>query len=228
MQIKLRKALALILSVLMLCTLLPLGALSVAAEDEQILFWDFEDGNVGFTSGGPGQHITVDPDDSTNNVLYWACDSAYGEIRKTINLEKNTDYVFNFKMKTSQGKSAFITVQTASWGAYKQVSFNTSTTWTEHSIEFNTGDDFDSVMLKIQNNGTIQNFWVDDFEVVKKATVTPDAPDAPEGGATTEAPILDLNWNDGVVKFKKGSVVAEGPDGSNCFRWTTGGGYDST
>ena len=227
---KMRKILALLACLAMLCTLLPLGAISSvsAADDEQILFWDFEDGNVGFTSGGPGQYITVDPDDSTNNVLYWECSSAYGEIRKTITLEKNTDYVFNFKMKTSQGKSAFITVQTASWGAYEQVSFNTSTTWAEHSIEFNTGDNFDSVMLKIQNNGTIQNFWVDDFEVVKKATVTPEQPEGGEGGATTEEPILNLNWNDGVVKFKKGSVVAEGPDGSNCFRWTTGGGYDSS
>jgi len=225
MQIKLRKALALILSVLMLCTLLPLGAMSVAAEDEQILFWDFEDGNVGFTSGGPGQSIVVDPDDSTNHVLYWACDSAYGEIRKTIALEKNTDYVFNFKMKTSMGKSAFITVQTASWGAYDQVSFSTSTTWQEHSIEFNTGDNFDNVMLKIQNNGTIQEFWVDNFEVVKKEKAA-----APEGGEgeTTYETIWEKDWNDGVLGFKSGSVVAEGPDGSNCLKWSAGGGYSST
>ena len=170
MQSKLRKVLSVLAVLAMLCTLLPLGVMSVAAEDEQILFWDFEDGNVGFTSGGPGQSIVVDPDDSTNHVLYWACSSAYGDIRKTITLEKNTDYVFNFKMKTSMAKSAFITVQTSSWGEYDQVAFDTKTTWTDHSIEFNTGETFSSVMLKIQNNGTIQDFWVDDFEVIKKET----------------------------------------------------------
>ena len=182
MQSKLRRVLSVLAVLAMLCTLLPLGVMSVAAEDETILSWNFEDGNVGFTSGGPGQSIVVDPDDSTNHVLYWECDSKYGEIRKTITLEKNTDYVFNFKMKTSMGKSAYITVQTSSWGEYDQVSFSTSTTWQEHSIEFNTGDTFDSVMLKIQNNGTIQDFWVDNFTVIKKETVEPEVP---EGGETT-------------------------------------------
>ena len=219
---KMRKLIALLSAVLMLCTLLPLGAISVAAADEQILKWDFEDGNIGFTSG-TGQQIVVDPDNSSNHVLYWVSGGAYENIYKVVTLEKNTDYVFNFKMKTDLGKSCYITVQTASWGAYSQVNFNTKTSWTEHSIEFNTGDTYDKVMLKIQDGGGAQNYWIDDFEIIKK-----DKAAAPEGGATTEEPILNLNWNDGVVKFKKGNVVAEGPDGSNCFRWTTGGGYDSS
>ena len=225
MQNKLRKVLAILGVVAMLCTLLPMGIMSVSAEDETILSWDFEDGNVGFTSGGPGQSIVVDPDDSTNHVLYWACSSNYGEIRKVIALEKNTDYVFNFKMKTSLGKGAFITVQTASWGAYDQVSFSTSTTWTEHSIEFNTGDTFDSVMLKIQNNGTIQDYWVDNFTVIKKETVEPEIP---EGGETTYENVLEMDWEDGNAVFKNASVVAEGPDGSNSMKYSFTGGYSST
>ena len=225
MQSKLRKVLSVLAVLAMLCTLLPLGVMSVAAEDEQILFWDFEDGNVGFTSGGPGQSIVVDPDDSTNHVLYWACSSNYGEIRKTITLEKNTDYVFNFKMKTSMAKSAFITVQTSSWGEYEQVSFDTSATWTDHSIEFNTGETFSSVMLKIQNNGTIQDFWVDNFEVIKKETVIPEEPD---NGETTYENVLEMDWEDGNAVFKNTSVVAEGPDGSNCLKWSAAGNWSST
>ncbi len=225
MQSKLRKVLSVLAVMAMLCTLLPLGVMSVAAEDEQILFWNFEDGDVGFTSGGPGQSIVVDPDDSTNHVLYWACSSAYGEIRKTITLEKNTDYVFNFKMKTSMAKPAFITVQTSSWGEYEQVSFDTKTTWTDHSIEFNTGETFSSVMLKIQNNGTIQDFWVDNFTVIKKETVEPEVP---EGGETTYESVLEMDWEDGVAVFKNASVVAEGPDGSNCLKYSFTGGYSST
>jgi len=225
MQNKLRKVLAILGVVAMLCTLLPMGIMSVSAADETILSWDFEDGNVGFTSGGPGQSIVVDPDDSTNHVLYWACSSNYGEIRKVIALEKNTDYVFNFKMKTSLGKGAFITVQTSSWGEYDQVAFNTNTTWTEHSIEFNTGDTFDNVMLKIQNNGTIQDFWVDDFTVIKKETVEPEIP---EGGETTYENVLEMDWEDGNAVFKNTSVVAEGPDGSNCMKWSAAGNWSST
>ena len=219
---KMRKIIALLSAVLMLCTLLPLGAVSVAAEDEQILYWDFEDGNVGFTSG-TGQEIVADPDDSSNNVLYWTSGSAYATIYKVITLENNTDYVFNFKMKTDAGSSAFITVQTASWGAYDQVSFSTSTTWQEHSIEFNTGDTFSNVMLKIQDGGAAQNYWIDNFTVIKKEAVV-----EPDSGETTYESVLEMDWEDGVAVFKNASVVAEGPDGSNCLKYSFTGGYSST
>ena len=138
MQNKLRKVLAILGVLAMLCTLLPLGAMSVAAADETILSLDFENGDVGFTSGS-GQSIVADPDNSANHVLYWNT-SGYESIYKVVTLEKNTDYVFSFKAKTSAGKSCYITVQDAGWGPYEQVSFSTKTTWTEHAIEFNTGD----------------------------------------------------------------------------------------
>ena len=224
MQIKLRKALALILSVLMLCTLLPMGAMSVTAEDETIVSWNFEDGNVGLTSG-TGQSIVVDPDNSANHVLYWEGASAWGVIYKVITLEKNTDYAIDFKVKSSAGGSAYITWEVASWGTYDQKSFSTKTTWTEQHIEFNTGDTFDKVMLKIQNGGTAQNFWVDDFTVTKKEKAA-----APEGGEgeTTYEVMWEKDWNDGVLSFKNGSVVAEGPDGSNCMKWSASGGWSNT
>ena len=223
MQNKLRKVLAFIGVLAMLCTLLPMGAMSVAAADETIVSWNFEDGNVGLTSG-TGQSIVVDPDNSANHVLYWSVGANYEAIYKVITLEKNTDYVFNFKMKTSAGKSCLITVQTASWGAYEQVNVSTKTSWTEHSVEFNTGDTYDKVMLKIQNNGAAQEYWIDDFSVVKKEA------SAPEGGSgeTTYETKFETDWNDGVLKFKNGSVVAEGPDGSNCMKWSASGGWSNT
>ena len=94
MQNKLRKVLAFIGVLAMLCTLLPMGAMSVTAADETIVSWNFEDGNVGFTSG-TGQSIIVDPDNSANHVLYWQGASAWGVIYKVITLEKNTDYVID-------------------------------------------------------------------------------------------------------------------------------------
>ena len=222
MQIKLRKVLAMLSVLAMLCTLLPLGALSVAAADETLLSLDFENGDVGFTSGS-GQSIVVDPDNSANHVLYWTSGSAYESIYKVVTLEKNTDYVFNFKMKTDAGKSCFITVQDAGWGPYEQVSFNTKTTWTEHSIEFNTGDNLAKVMLKFQDGGAAQNYWIDDFSIVKKEQAA-----QPENPGTTYESVLDMNWNDGVAKFKNASVVAEGPDGSNALKYSFAGGYSST
>ena len=221
MQNKLRKVLAILGVVAMLCTLLPLGAMSVAAEDETILTMDFENGDVGFTSG-TGQEIVVDPDNSANHVLYWNT-SGYESIYKVVTLEKNTDYVFNFKAKTSAGKSCYITVQTASWGAYDQVSFGTKTVWTDHAIEFNTGDKYDRVMLKFQNGGTAQEYWIDDFSIVKKEKAA-----TPDNGETTYENVLEMDWEDGNAVFKNASVVAEGPDGSNCMKWSAGGNWSAT
>ena len=221
MQIKLRKVLALLGVLAMLCTLLPLGAMSVAAEDETILSMDFENGDVGFTSGS-GQSIVVDPDNSANHVLYWNT-SGYESIYKVVTLEKNTDYVFNFKAKTSAGKSCYITVQDAGWGPYEQVSFSTKTTWTDHAIEFNTGDNLAKVMLKFQNGGSTQEYWIDDFSIVKKEKAA-----APDSGETTYETKLEMDWNNGVLGFKSGSVVAEGPDGSNCMKWSANGGWSNT
>ena len=222
MQNKLRKVLAILGVLAMLCTLLPLGAVSIAAADETIVSWDFEDGDIGFTSG-TGQSIVEDPDNPGNHVLYWSGAGAYATIYKIITLEKNTDYVFNFDMKTSAGSSAFITVQTSGWGEYDQVSFNTKTTWAEHSIEFNTGDTFDKVMLKIQNGGATQDFWIDNFQVIKKEKVV-----EPDSGETTYESVLNMDWEDGVAKFKNASVVAEGPNGSNAMKYSFGGGYSTT
>ncbi len=222
MQSKLRKVLAILGVLAMLCTLLPLGAVSVAAEDETILSWNFEDDNIGFTSG-TGQEIVADPDNSANKVLYWSSGSAYASIYKVITLEKNTDYVFNFKMKTDVGKSCYITVQTSSWGAYDQVDFSTKTTWTEHSIPFNTGDTYDRVMLKFQDGGSAQNYWIDDFTVIKKEAVV-----EPDNGETTYESVLNMDWTDGNAVFKSASVVAEGPNGSNCLKWSATGSYSSS
>ena len=223
---KMRKILAVLFTLAMLCTLLPLGAISVAAEDETIVSWDFEDGNVGLTSG-TGQSIVVDPDNSSNHVLYWQGASAWGVIYKVITLEKNTDYAIDFKVKSSAGGSAYITWEVASWGTYDQKSFSTKTTWTEQHIEFNTGDTFDKVMLKIQNGGTAQNFWVDDFKVTKKEAAQPENPGSGSGETTYEV-MWEKDWNDGVLSFKNGSVVAEGPDGSNCMKWSASGGWSNT
>ena len=224
MQNKLRKVLAIFGVVAMLCTLLPLGAMSVAAEDEQILSLDFEDGDIGFTQGSTSKEIVVDPDDPNNHVLYWAAQSSYDSIYKVITLEKNTDYAFNFKMKSSSTGSVSVTVQTASWGAYETLKFNPSTTWNEHTIDFNTGDTYERIMLKFQVQGdATQEFWIDDYTVTKKEK----APE-PDNGETTYESVLEMDWEDGNAVFKNASVVAEGPDGSNCMKYSFTGNYSTT
>lgn len=42
-----------------------------------------------------------------------------------------------------------------------------------------------------------------------------------------ETPVIDVDFNDGANPFGGGSVVAEGPDGSNCLKWTAAGGWST-
>jgi len=145
-------------------------------EDETLSRWDFEDGNVVFGSGMSSKEIIVDPDNSNNHVLYWnATGEKYGSIYTTITLEKNTDYVFTFKAKSTQTWSCKLTIQTANWGDYTGLPFTPTSTWKEHKIEFNTGDTYSNIMLKFQSSigdtTSSQEFWIDDFVIAKKAVV---------------------------------------------------------
>ena len=151
--------------------------------NETLYSWDFEDGNTVFKSGMSSKEIVVDPDNSANHVLYWnATGEKYGAIYTNITLERNTDYVFTFKAKSTQTWACKLTIQTADWGAYTGLPFNPTSAWKDYEIEFNTGDTYSTIMLKLQSTisdtTSSQEFWIDDFVIAKKAAA--EEPEEPE------------------------------------------------
>ena len=87
---KMRKIIAVLSAVLMLCTLLPMGAL-VSAAETVVFNWDFEDGNTQLNGGSV---VAEGPDGS--KCFKWTATGGWSSIYKSVSgVEKNTDYVIN-------------------------------------------------------------------------------------------------------------------------------------
>ena len=217
---KMRKIIAVLSAVLMLCTLLPMAAISVSADEAPIFSADFNDGTSPFDAGSV---VAEGPDGS--NCLYWSCTSAWGSTTVTISgIEKNTDYIISFKAKASGTAYCNLTIQDTKWYSnnYYGISFNPTTEWQDFSFDTNVGEyaQGGSIYFKFQSSAA-QNYWIDDIVITKKPVETPE-------GGVTEISVLEMDWNDGTLGFDAGSVKAEGSDGSNCLYWECTSAWGST
>ena len=237
---KLRKILAVVLSVAMLCTVLPMGAMmSVSAADENVVYSaDFESGlgtwNTSSTDNAPIEVATppvANPNGSGNALKQTITNSAYPYMvdKTAITLEANTDYVMTFDHLATNSKwPVQALIGTNSWfgtvvAKSDAFSDTSSTEWKTYSFEFNSGSNT-SVYVGLKCTWTNTTVYFDNVKIEKKVeAVEPD-----DGGETTATPVLNKDWNDGEVGFNAGSVVAEGPDGSNCYKWSATGGWSST
>lgn len=103
---QLRKPLAVLLAVLMLCTVLPLSALVVAADENLIVNGDFEAGTSNWTLYNDDDTATEVIDDPTGsgrgkvihtNSTYNNSNGRDDMFYQTVTLEQNTDYVLTLK-----------------------------------------------------------------------------------------------------------------------------------
>ena len=103
---KLRKLLAVLLAVLMLCTVLPLSALVVAADENLLVNGDFEAGTSNWTLHNDDDTATEVIDDPTGsgrgkvmhtNSTYNNSNGRDDMFYQTVTLEQNTDYVLTLK-----------------------------------------------------------------------------------------------------------------------------------
>lgn len=183
MRIHFRKALALIISLLMLCTLIPMGAMSVSAADPVVSFaMDFEDGNTGFWAGSNvvgGSVVT----DGGSKCLKWTASGGWSSIWKSAsNVYENGTYVISFKAKASVAGQMSITIQDGSWADYyyKEL-FNTTTEWTDYEIITNVSDYPTSnggILFKFQDQGTAMDLYIDDLTMYEYVEPEPETPAA--------------------------------------------------
>ena len=181
MRINLRKALALIISLLMLCTLIPMGAMtSVSAADPVVSFdLNFNDGSVGGFSGGS----VVDGGPDGSKCFKWTATGGWSSIYKNAsNVYENGTYVISFKAKASVAGQMSITIQDGSWADYyyKEL-FNTTTEWTDYEIITNVSDYPTSnggILFKFQDQGTAMDLYIDDLKMYEYVEPEPEAPAA--------------------------------------------------
>ncbi len=233
---KMRKIIAVLSTVLMLCSLLPLAAINVAAADDGVVYSaDFESGlGTWSASAGTCEWVAAadlpvaNPNGGSYALKHTITDGSYPYLidKTTFTLEANTDYVLTFDaLITSNGWPVQAIIGLNSWLGSTIASTDSlaasTTEWTSYTFEFNSGANTKAYM-GLKQKWTNSTVYFDNIKVVKKSAAQP------EGGETTETPVLNMDWNDGVVGFGSGSVVAEGPDGSNCFKWSATGNWSST
>ncbi len=209
---KMRKIIAVLSAVLMLCSLLPMGAISVSAEETPVFSWDFEDGSTQFNGGSV---VAEGPDGS--NCLKWTATGGWSSIYKSVSgVEQNADYVITFKAKASVAGTMGITIQNGGWGSYYSEKFTTTTEWTEYSIETNVGTHPTSsggILFKFQDQGTAMDLWVDDLAMTKVVAEEPEGGEGDEGDDTGSSSIENLvvngDFEDGLNNWTSNSGTKE-------------------
>ena len=237
---KMRKILAVLACLAMLCTVLPLSAMmSVSAADDNVVYSaDFENGlgtwNTGDATNAPVEVATppvANPNGGNYALKQTITNDKYPYMvdKTAITLEANTDYVMTFDHLATNSKwPVQALIGTNTWFGTvvaKSDAFNdtSSTEWKTYSFEFNSGSNT-KVYVGLKCTWTNTTIYFDNVKIEKKAqAVEPD-----DGGETNTEAVLYKDWNDGEVGFNAGSVVAEGPDGSKCFKWSAGGNWSST
>jgi len=176
-----KRILAILLAVAMLCTVVPFGALVSAAEGNLVENGDFEDGTTSGWATYNKTTISID-NQEVGSGQYSARvemkdDWALTHFNAT--LTPNTDYVLIFKAKSSNGYDFNINMQRADWSdVVQRLPVDAQDTWTEHRLEFNSGSE-GALMFHFQSGRVAADnhvLWLDDVILVEKAN----APAIPE------------------------------------------------
>ena len=188
MKSKLRRVLSVFAVLAMLCTLLPLSAISVAAANVDVLVnGNFETGNGNGWRLESGTSVTTaDVHGGSYAIKTTNTATKYQLIaRQTYDVQANTDYVFTFWYKyvgSNSAPSFYAIVKDGS----ESVSLNDSNSrvspsgsaWTKVSYTVNSGD-YTSLALVLQNRtaGDGGTYYFDDFSFVGPEPV--ELPDEP-------------------------------------------------
>ena len=224
-KMNMKKALALLASVLILCTLIPLSAFLATADSTNLVInGDFENGNNGWNMASSATIVNTDTH-AGNGALKLENPSAWGEAAiQIVNVDSNAEYTITWWSKRVSGNGAFdlFIMNNNGYANLDRVGNNwmneTSGNWVKNECVVKTGT-ATQVLLKwsceVANAGVI---LVDDLSMTKVGGGTDTPP-------STDAPVLDMDFEDGVAGFTPGSVV---DDGSKCLKWTANGGWSAT
>ena len=213
MRTNIKKALAILLTMVMLCGLLPLGALTVSAATP-VLNVNFNDGsNGGFDQGSV---VAEGPDGS--KCLKWTATGGWSSTYKggVSGVYRDGTYVITFKAKASVAGTMGITIQAGSWqNVYYTETFQTTTSWKEYEITTNVGQNptsGGSILFKFQDQGVAMDLWVDDLMMVEYEEPAPEVPETTAENLVQNPSFENSNANWSLSSFA--SIVSGGQDGS--------------
>ena len=152
MKTNMRKLLALLVTIAMLCTTVPFGALVSAADGNLVKNGDFESGTTDNWSNDAGNGFTI-VEESGDKCAYLEYNAAdWGNIYQYVNVKKNTDYVFTYSYKTDSQFKMIFSVMGGDWvTSLGKATFDGTGEWVTNSVEFNSGD-FSTIIIFVQSN----------------------------------------------------------------------------
>ena len=217
MRIHFRKALALTVSLLMLCTLIPMGAMTVSAATNLVSNGTFESDTSGWNTSSTISRDTSDPATGSASLKLDCTTVDYAWTYVSVNVSANTDYVLTFKGKTANA-GLMVNFQ-SNWtdisAQIPRYTVGSSSTWTDCSYEFNTGS-YTSLMIYFQSSwakGTGSYLWIDDVVITPKET-EPEVPVA-------ENLLINGSFEDGSngwITSSSGSIISGGQEGASALQ----------
>jgi len=223
---KLRKLIAIVAAVMMLCTILPLGAMTVTAAVSDITT-NFDNGS---RNGWSGPTCSADAAYAGAYGVTATSTSAWGSLlKKTAALEKYTSYKFSFwfksnadaltnasfEMKDPNGaKVPLMNVASTSYTLNKSI-----TDWTKVELYFTTGDYTDVQFLFYRGSGTAGD----------AASICVDEIVLEEADVTTDGYIVDGGFESGTMNFTPhsiGTITSDAHTGNYAVTGTSATKYD--
>ena len=189
MQTKLRKALAVLVTLAMLCTLLPLSALVSAANADMLTNGNFETGDGNGWKLESGTSVTSSDKHGGNYAVKTTNTSTKYQVmmRQTFDVKANADYIITFWYKyvgSNSGPSLYAIVKDSAESVnlnddYSRISPSNGN-WTQVSYSVNAGDN-DTLVLVLQNRtaGDGGTYYFDDFSFVGPEPVEVEEPANP-------------------------------------------------
>lgn len=226
MRINLRKALALMISLLMLCTLIPMGAMtSVSAAETVVYSADFESG-LGTWAGSTTTNVTTEvaappvanPNGGSYALKQTITNDAYPYMsdRTSFTVTANTDYILTFDaLGTNNGWPINGIIGTNYWlgtvVAETGSQTPSTTEWTSYTLEFNSGS-YTSLYIGLKCTWSNTTVYFDNVKIVEK-----EAEPEPEVPAATENLVINgdfENGSEGWALNSAGSIVTGGYTGN--------------
>ena len=233
---KMRKIIAVLSAVLMLCSLLPMAAFNVAAAaGDVILQANFEDDNKLFSGNTT---ITTTEVGSGSKSLHWdSSNASWAHLTKGVNVQANTDYVVSFKMKSNLTHAVSVKFLKHDWATIVSTqSVKPTTSWADYSVTINSGDNT-SLLFMIQtgvNAATAQQFYIDDFKLAEAgAAPEPEEPETPDAPSVSyDNLVVNGDFEDGLNNWTGNSgtkeiVTNDVHGGSKALKLSSVGKYGS-
>ncbi|MBR0447750.1 MAG: carbohydrate binding domain-containing protein, partial [Clostridia bacterium] len=220
-----RKIIAVLAAVLMLCAIIPMSAMVSAAS---IFNVNFDDGEVVFAVNSSDTAVVED------GVLHWTT-VGWKNLYKSFNGVAGTEYVLTVKAKASKAVDLKFVFHNGSWSGYVAPDYvpRLTTEWATYTYRFSPTEK--GMVLLLQAKGAAE-IWLDDIKVTEY--VAPVDPVFPEDAIYTETfesataagwsastssivetADLDATKADG-GNYAMQFVSAKNPDGTGGYQYT--------